>query len=77
MSKNQAKGIHFYSASSKSAHPESTSKKNKTGYIVGLVPQRRNFSSEEVFQQVMDKYIPICKRLEMVKRLEDCMKSNG
>ena len=37
-------------------------KKDKIGMIVDLVPQRKNFLSDKLFQQVMNEYIFHCLR---------------
>ena len=77
MSVNQVRHIRPYTTDIDSTHQDPTRKKDKTRPVLGLVPQRKDFSCDESFQQVMDIYIFHCRRLEMVKRLRDCLNGNG
>ena len=74
MSENTARNSHSNIADFESI-PQRTTKK-KTGVILGLVPHRKYFLSDESFQQVMDEYIFHCRRLEAIKKLRDCLRRN-
>ena len=76
MSVNQVRNIQVNPADIQPTNPGPASKKINTGLFLSLVPQRKNFSNETSFQQVMDKYIFHCRRLEMVKKLRDCLNGN-
>ncbi len=65
MSKNQVRDI--------TPHPTTQDESP----VLGLVPQRHQFSSERIFQQVMENYIYHLRRLEIIKQIEDCMKKRS
>jgi len=77
MSKNQARKIQPNTTRSDSANQKSTSKSNSKGFIVGLVPQRTKNCTEKVYQQLMEEYAFHLRRLEMVKKLRDCLNGHG